>query len=250
MRWGHNEYGDTWASMYDEIHTNTEDTVPSVNALAQLAQGNALLELGVGTGRLAIPLAERGFEVHAIEISDKMLDILKAKTSAAGVDVNVHQADMCDFDLRRTFDVVFISHNTMSDLATQEEQLMCMQSAARHLSLNGVLILDQGIPGLDSLAADGTVRCTRADSDEMWLTSRRHQWLTQQIVSQRTRLGAKGFFTGAVKGRYLWPGELDLMARIAGLESTAKWAGWNGEEFTEGSPTLIAHYGKPVTLGH
>lgn len=242
MYWDHTEYGETWADIYDELFGWCEDTQPSVRALARIASGNGVLELGAGTGRIAIPLAQQGIEVHAVEVSEKMVKLLESKAAAVQAPITVHRKNMCDIDLGVKFGVVFMSHNTLSALATQDEQIMCIRSAARHVRDNGTLVIDQGIPGIGALKGDGSLRFTRGDHDGVWVIGQHHDWETQQIISQRIRIARDRFFSGNIKSRYVWPSELDLMARLAGLRACARWSDWDGNEFKSSSRTIISHF--------
>jgi SAM-dependent methyltransferase len=242
MFWEHTEYGETWADIYDEVFAWVDDTVPSVSVLAQLADGNGVLELGAGTGRIAIPLAQQGVEVHAVEVSEEMIKLLESKAATAHAPVTVHKADMCDVDLGVKFGVVFLSHNTLSALSTQDEQLMCIRSAARHVRDDGSLLIDQGIPGAGTFKLDGTLRHTRSGQDGVWMIAQRHDETAQQVISQRIRISKEGFFSGTIKGRYIWPSELDLMARLAGLRTAARWSDWDRNQFGPSSRTLISQF--------
>jgi SAM-dependent methyltransferase len=245
MHWDHTEYGETWAEVYDDVFAWVDDTEPSARKIAQIAREHGVLELGAGTGRVAVALARQGVRVHAVEISEKMIKLLEMKASATQAPVTVHQADMCDFDLGMTFGVVFLSHNTLSALPTQDDQLMCIRSAARHVRGDGRLIVDQGMPGIDMLKGDGALRFTRTDKDGVWAIGHRHDWATQQVISQRMRFGKDGFFTGTIKGRYVWPGELDLIASLAGLRLSERWSDWSGDEFRSSSQSVISCF-RPV----
>jgi SAM-dependent methyltransferase len=242
MRWDHTEYGETWAEIYDDVFAWVDDTEPSVSKIAQIARGNGVLELGAGTGRVAVPLARNGIQVHAVELSEKMVKILEVKASAAQALLTVHQADMCDIDLGEKFGVVFLSHNTLSALPTQDDQLTCIRTAARHVHADGSLIIDQGIPGIDMLKGDGSLRFTRTDNNGTWVIGHRHDWATQQVISQRMRFAKDEFFSGTIKGRYVWPGELDLMASLAGLRLSERWSDWSGNEFRSSSQTFISRF--------
>jgi SAM-dependent methyltransferase len=242
MHWDHVEYGETWAEIYDEVFSWVDDTGPSVRRIAQIAGAGEVLELGAGTGRVALPLAQQGIDVHALEVSGKMIRALEAKAAATGASLTVHQADMCEFDLGKKFAVVFMTHNTLSALATQDEQMMCVSSAARHLRDDGTLIIDQGIPSLEMLVGDGTLRFTRADQTGTWLLAHKHNWPSQQVISQRIRMSDGNTFCGTIKGRYLWPSEMDLMARLSGLRLTERWSDWNDNQFTSESRTFISNF--------
>jgi SAM-dependent methyltransferase len=245
MRWDHSEYGETWAEIYDEVFAWVDDTEPSVRKIAQIAGENGVLELGAGTGRIAVPLARQGIQMHAVELSEKMIKLLEMKASAAEVPLAVHQADMCDFDLGKKFGVVFLSHNTLSALPTQDDQLMCIGTAARHVRGDGSLIVDQGVPGIEMLKGDGSLRFTRTDNGGTWVIGHRHDWATQQVISQRMRFSNDEFFSGTIKGRYVWPGELDLMASLAGLRLSERWSDWSGNEFRSSSQTFISRF-RPI----
>jgi len=203
-------YGDTWAAIYDDVHTHL-DPAPAVEVLAHLAGSGKALELGIGTGRVAIPLAARGVTVHGIEASRAMLDRMRAKPG--GADIEVSLGDFTDVDVAGEYALIYVVASTLYGLTTQAAQVACVRNAAAHLARGGMF------------AFEGFV----FDPSR---TGHVHDPATQRISS------TQGL---PVELRYIWPSELDLMAQLAGLRLRDRWSGWDRAPFT-GAATNISIY--------
>ena len=232
-------YGDRIAGVYDEFYGPT-DVRERVDVLVELASGGRALELGIGTGTYALPLVEHGVEVHGIESSRAMVDQLRAKDGGETLPVTV--GDFADVDVAGTFSVVFVISNTFFMLTSQEEQVRCFQNVASHLDETGIFLLHAFVPdvsmydGGQHLSTDlpdlASVRFNVSVHDTMnQLNDFRHVDLTEQGVRM---------YPGRL--RYVWPSEMDLMARLAGLRLRERWEDWRRSTFTSQSRSHVSIY--------
>ena len=227
------------AATYDEDAADTFDPAvldPAVDVLAELAGGGPALELGVGTGRVALPLARRGLHVHGIDLSGPMLDQLRAKPGAS--DVAVTTGDMATTRVPGTFALVYLVRNTIMNLTTQDAQVDCFGNAAAHLAPGGRFVVEVMVPQLQRLPPGETarpflVRPGRLGFDE-------YDVVTQHLVSHHYWVEDGEARALSIPFRYVWPAELDLMARLAGMSLEDRWAGWNRSPFTADSPSHVS----------
>ena len=237
-------FGERVAATYDaqSWSMNSPGVVgPTVERLAELAGDGRALELAVGTGRIALPLAERGVPVVGIDNSEPMLARLREKPGAGRIEVVA--GDMATTRVGGEFALVYLVFNTIFNLTTQDGQVACFENAAAHLRSGGRFVIEARVPELQRLPLGQTVLPWRADPDGM-------SYYVYDVVSQR--LSGQHFhledgrFRGApTEMRYAWPAELDLMARLAGMRLEHRWAGWGGELFTGLSPAHVSVYRKP-----
>ena len=229
-------YGDRIADVYDE---RVQGSRPGqVELLHELAGGGPVLELGIGTGRLALPLVARGIEVHGIDSSEAMLAKLRAKPG--GDRITVTMGDFADFDLGKQFTLVFVAFNTLFALPDQETQLSCFGAVSRHLLPGGCFLVEAFVPDPSRFDRGQRVSAMEVGLDRVLLECSRHDAVAQTVTSQHVALGASGTSLYPVHIRYAWPSELDLMARIAGLQLEGRWDGWDRRPFTAGSVTTIS----------
>jgi SAM-dependent methyltransferase len=238
IEWAPETYGNDWAPYYDERDAHLGDTEIAVEALADLAQGGPVLELGSGTGRLAIPLAKLGLEVVGVEASPLMMERLRQKPG--GEAVQMIQADFADFAIAGKFSLIFMSCNTLFLLPRQEQQVSCISCAARHLAPTGKFVTELCVPSV--LTGDASAQVISMDSDSVTLQTMRHDVIAQQVFRQRAILTGDGIHFGLVRCRYIWPAELDLMAQLAGLRLSSRWSGWERGTFTAESGGHISVY--------
>jgi SAM-dependent methyltransferase len=212
---------------------------PTVDLLADLAAGGAALELAVGTGRVAIPLAERGVPVTGIELSRPMLDRLHEKV---GRDlVRVVEGDMANTRVDGTFTLAYLVFNTISNLLTQDAQVECFRNAARHLSPGGHFVVELWVPQLRMLPPGAPATVFSAEPGYLGVDT--YDVLDQQVVSHHVRFDRGRSATHAISPhRYIWPSELDLMGRLAGFELAARWADWDRSPFTAESRSHVSVY--------
>jgi SAM-dependent methyltransferase len=237
-------FGERVASFYDERSAGAsvpEVVGPVVDMLAEFAGDGGALEFGIGTGRIALPLAERGVRVAGIDSSDAMLSRLRAKPGAE--EIKAVLGDFASTRVEREFDVVYLVFNTISNLVTQDAQVACFRNAADHLRPGGRFVIENLVPALQSLPLGQTVLPFRADPEGFSYDV--YDVVTQQFSSQHFYIVDGRLEAYPVEFRYAWPAELDLMARLAGLRLQNRWAGWQHELFTALSPSHVSVYEKP-----
>jgi SAM-dependent methyltransferase len=228
-------YDATSADMFDPAVVD-----PTVTFLAELAHDGAALELGIGTGRIALPLSRRGVRVHGIELSPAMVARLRAKPGAD--EIGVTMGDFATTPVAGTYRLAYLVYNTIMNLTTQDEQVECFRNVAAHLEPGGCFVIEVGIPGLRRLPPGETVRAftvspTKLGFDEYDTAAQilvsHHYW----VVDGRLEVFAAPF-------RYVWPSELDLMARLAGLTLRERWSDWKRAPFTSNSTTHVSVWEK------
>jgi SAM-dependent methyltransferase len=214
---------------------------PAVNFLAELASQGAALELGIGTGRLALPLSRRGVRVHGIELSPAMVEQLQAMPGGDAVGVTI--GDFATITVDGPFTLAYLVRNTIMNLTTQDEQVECFRNVAAHLEPGGRFVVEVIVPALRNLPPGETVRAftltpTHLGFDEYvdlaaQISVSHHYW----VVDGRLETFSAPF-------RYVWPSELDLMARLAGMTLRERWSDWNREPFTGDSRGHISVWEK------
>jgi SAM-dependent methyltransferase len=233
-------YGARWADNYDEWHDGLMDDEGAVAALADFAADGPALEFGVGTGRLAVPLAERGVEVTGVDISPEMLAKLREKSST----VTVVEDDMATVSVGREFAVVFIAFNSIFILETQELQVELFRNAARHLRSGGRFVLETVVvkpPSLDQ----GKLSVVKVWADQVMLSGGTTDAMTGNYTGTTMVVGADGTRFYPESGRSCTHFEMDLMAQLAGLEREDRWSDWKGTPFGPKSELHVSIYRKP-----
>ncbi|MYX13786.1 methyltransferase domain-containing protein [Streptomyces sp. SID8374] len=217
---------------------------PTLDFLAELAGDGRALEFAIGTGRVGVPLRERGVPVVGIELSEHMAAVLRRKTDESTLPVTI--GDMATTTVPGGFTLVYLVYNTISNLLTQDEQVECFRNAARHLEPGGRFVIELGVPPLRSLPPGQTA--VPFDVSERHLGFDTFDLVDQMLVSNHfTRDEESGQYRRAnSRHRYAWPTELDLMARIAGLELDRRVADWDGSPFTQDSAKHISVWRKPT----
>jgi SAM-dependent methyltransferase len=212
---------------------------PTVDRLAELADGGRVLEFAIGTGRVAVPLAARGVSVTGIELSLPMLDQLRTKADEAAIPAVV--GDMATATAPGEYSLVYLVFNTISNLLTQDEQVDCFRNAARHLSPGGRFVIELEVPPLRLLppGQDSVV----FHSDPTYIGLDTLDVLRQHLVSHHFTFDAtrQARHTHSPH-RYIWPAEMDLMGRLAGFTLEARHADWTGTEFTAESMSHVSVY--------
>ncbi|HEY1570878.1 MAG TPA: class I SAM-dependent methyltransferase [Pseudonocardiaceae bacterium] len=216
---------------------------PTVDRLAELAAGGRALEFAIGTGRVAIPLTERGVPVTGIELSDAMLNRLRAKADEATLPVV--QGDMATTTAPGRYALVYLVFNTIGNLLTQDEQVECFQNAARHLDPGGRFVVELGVPDLRVLppGQPGILFAARPGYVGLDTYDPLHQHL-ESLHFEYTD-GSRQAYVTRSPHRYIWPSEMDLMARIAGFTLESRHADWSGAEFTAESRSHVSVYRLP-----
>jgi SAM-dependent methyltransferase len=237
-------FGEDVAASYDETENPMFDPAviePTVDFLAELADGGRVLELGIGTGRIALPLAGRGVEVHGIDLSRAMVARLKAKPGGDGIPVTI--GDFATTRLEATFRLAYLVFNTISNLTTQTEQVACFRNVADHLEPGGSFVIEVGVPDLRRLPF-GERYVVFDASDTHWGVDE-YDVANQGLISHHFDIRGDRVEKSSGPFRYVWPAELDLMAQIAGLRLRERWAGWSREPFTSESRSHVSVWQKP-----
>jgi SAM-dependent methyltransferase len=232
-------YGDRVAARYDELYAGMAPG-PAVAALAELAKGGRVLELGIGTGRIALPLAARGLDVSGIDASEAMVARLRAKPG--GSEVRVFSGDFAEVDAEGAFALVFVVFNTFFALPSQEHQLRCFRNVAAHLVPGGVFVIEAFVPDPARFTQGQTLRTVRVEADHLVLEATRHDRAKQTLDSQIVTLAEAGTRLYPVHLRYVWPTEMDLMAQLAGMRLRERWADWGGGAFSADSAQHVSIY--------
>ncbi|TWH73591.1 class I SAM-dependent DNA methyltransferase [Modestobacter roseus] len=227
------------AATYDDDGMSAPEVVdPAVDLLAELADGGPALELAVGTGRIALPLAARGVPVSGIDTSAPMLARLRAKPGADAV--RATEGDMTTARVPGTFSLVYLVFNTIMNVTSQDGQVAVFGNAAAHLGPGGRFVVEVMVPALQRLPPGETVRAFTLTDEHLGFDE--YDVVTQRLVSHHHRVG-EGVLR--VPFRYVWPAELDLMARLAGMELEHRWAGWDRAPFTAASTAHVSVYRRP-----
>lgn len=234
-------YGDRIADVYDEFY-KPANVGACVELLAELAAGGRALELGIGTGTFALPLAAAGCAVHGIESSQAMLDQLRAKPGGAELPVTI--GDFADVAVAGTFSLVFVISNTFYMLTSQEEQIRCFKNVAAHLDESGAFVVHAFVPDTAKFADGEHVRASLPDLDSVRLDVSIHDAVNQVLDFRHLRLTEEGIRMYPGRLRYVWPSELDLMAQLAGLKLRARWADWQRSPFTAQSRAHVSVYAR------
>jgi SAM-dependent methyltransferase len=233
------------ASRYDESSAEMFDPAvvdPVVDFVAELAGGGRVLELGIGTGRIALPLARRGVPVQGIELSQAMVARLRSKPGGEEIEVTI--GDFATTTADGTFSVAYLVFNTIMNLTTQAAQVACFRNVASHLEPEGCFVIEVGVPELQRLPPGETIRAfhvseSRWSFDEIDVAS-------QALTSHHFEVVDGRLERFSVPFRYVWPAELDLMAELAGMRLRERWGGWKREPFTSDSRKHVSVWEKPT----
>ena len=232
-------FGERVAARYDESAADISRPAvvdPVVDLLAELAGDGAALELGIGTGRIAVPLRRRGVRVHGIDLSPAMIARLQAKPGAEDIGVTI--GDFATTTVGGTFSVAYLVFNTIMNLTTQDEQIACFRNVAAHLEPGGCFVIEVGVPQLQRLPPGETVRAfdvsaTKLGFDEFDVVS-------QGLISHHYSVVDGTLELLSVPFRYVWPSELDLMAQLAGMTLRSRWSDWQRSPFTSESTAHVS----------
>jgi SAM-dependent methyltransferase len=238
-----NIFDERIADGYDADTAMSDPAVinPVVDLLANLAGDGSALELGIGTGRIALPLRARGVPVHGIDLSPPMVEKLRQKPGADDIEVTI--GDFATTKVPGTFTLAYLVYNTIGNLTTQDEQVACFRNAAAHLRPGGCFVIEVGVPQLRRLPPGETIRAfnatpTHLGFDEFDVATQRatshHYWVVDGVLE-----------TFQTPYRYVWPSELDLMARLAGMTLRERWSDWHRAPFTGESDQHISVWEKP-----
>jgi SAM-dependent methyltransferase len=234
-------YGDRMAAVYDDLQGDRE-AVNAVEFLVPLASGRPVLELGVGTGRVAIPLSARGIRVHGIDASPAMLDQLRSKPGAEKVVLTL--GDFAKLDDVKRYSVIFVLFGTIFCLTSQEAQVDCFRAAARALVDDGVFVVEASVPDFSGFTRNQNVRLADLSLDRVTATFTQHDRAAQTTSGQNIMITESGIRLMPVHVRYAWPSELDLMAQLAGLQLRERWQDWTRTPFVGESQRHVSVFAK------
>jgi SAM-dependent methyltransferase len=232
-------YGDRIAEIYDRVHDL--DPTAAVETLAGLAGDGPVLELGIGTGRIALPLAARGLDVHGLDASEAMVARMREKPGGGAIPVTM--GDFADCAVDGTYALVFIVFNTFFGLLTQDDQVRCFANVASHLLDDGVFAIEAFVPDLTRYQQGQRVTVLGAGTDWVRLDAARLDVAAQRLEASQVMLTNGDVQLFPVRLRYAWPSELDLMARLAGLRLRDRWGDWDKRPFGAESTKHISVYG-------
>lgn len=233
-------YDESSAAMFDPAVVQ-----PVVDLLVELAGDGAALELGIGTGRIALPLAARGVPVHGIELSRPMVARLRHKPGGASIGVTV--GDFATTRAPGSYRVAYLVFNTIGNLTSQEAQVACFRNVADHLEPGGCFLIEVGVPDLQRLPPGETMRVFDFGPDHVGIDE--YDVANQALVSHHFSRDGDRWELRSMPFRSVWPAELDLMAQLAGLRLRDRWGGWNREPFTTDSRMHVSVWGKPAPEG-
>jgi SAM-dependent methyltransferase len=239
-----NYFGERVAERYDRSTADMFEPAavdPVVDLLAELAGDGAALELGIGTGRIALPLAQRGVPVHGIDLSEAM--VAKLREKPGGDQIGVTIGDFATTTVDRRFSVAYLVFNTIMNLTSQDAQVACFENVAAHLEPGGCFVIEVVIPDLQRLPPGETFRpfkvtATRLGFDE-------YDVVAQGLISHHYSVVDGRLDVWSIPFRYVWPAELDLMARLAGMTLRNRFGGWNREPFTSESTKHVSVWETP-----
>jgi SAM-dependent methyltransferase len=238
-----NYFDEPVASTYDEDVNGMFDPAvltPTVEFLAGLAGDRPALELAIGTGRVALPLSERGVKVSGVDLSPAMVDRLRAKPGSEAIDVTL--GDMTTTRVEGEFGLVYLVFNTISNLLTQDDQVACFVNAAEHLASGGHFVVELSVPALQRLPPGEVYQVFHHSDGGVGLDEL--DVVTQRMFSHHYAFDGSTYRRNSIPFRYAWPSELDLMARIAGLRLKERWADWERRPFTAASPSHVSVWTK------
>lgn len=232
-------YGDRWADIYDERHAAL-DPVAAVEFLAGLSGGGRVLELAIGTGRVALPLAARGIAMEGIDASQAMVDRLRAKPGGDAIQVTI--GDMAEVGITGPFRLVYLVFNTLFGLLSQERQANCFRNVARVLEPGGLFVVECFVPDLARFDRGQRVHALAVTEDSASMELSRHDAVQQRVTTQIIIFDERGMRMQPVALRYSWPAELDLMAGQAGLRLRERYSGWDRRPFDSASGGHVSVY--------
>jgi len=241
--YGPETYGERWAEVYDDwigrygMPAHVDDVA---DALSRMAGSGPALELAIGTGRVALPLAARGVEVHGIDASEAM--VAKLRTKPGGHDIRVTVGDFADVAVDGDYPLIFVVFHTFFVLPTQEEQVRCFANVARHLTPGGVFVIEAFLPDVSAFDRGQRIDAASVETDALHVEGSRHDAVAQRVDAVSVVVQDSSIRVLPVQIRYAWPSELDSMAQMAGLRLYQRWGGWRHEPFTSESAYHVSVY--------
>ena len=236
--YSHETYGERVAGVYDDWYADYDPQ--AIEALADLAGQGRALELGIGTGRIALPLSAKNIEVHGIDAAASMVSRLRSKPGSERITVT--EGNFADVPVDGEFALIYIVFNTFFALSSQEEQVRCFRNVAKHLAPGGHFVIEAFVPDLSRFTGGQVNWATKVNADEVELDVGQHDAAAQRVISQKVVITEGKVRLYPVQIRYCWPSELDLMGQLAGLRLRERWDNWKREPFTSDSGKHISVY--------
>jgi SAM-dependent methyltransferase len=235
-------FGEEVAARYDGGPMFSDEVLgPTVELLAALAGDGAALEFAIGTGRVALPLAARGVPVYGIDLSEAMVAKLREKPNADQIGTTI--GDFASTRVDGTFSLVYLVFNTIGNLTSQDDQVACFENAARHLEPGGCFVIEVGVPQLQRLPPGETFRPFDVSDDHLGFDE--YDIANQGLISHHLWPRDGAWQRRSIPFRYVWPAELDLMARLAGMRLRDRWADWDRSPFTSESRKHVSVWARP-----
>jgi SAM-dependent methyltransferase len=243
------EFGDNWADVYDAHvldRSASLDPTPAAEFLIGLARGGPVLELGIGTGRVALPLAEAGLAVQGIDASDRMLALLRSNVESKSLNVRVSwfKGDFSCFESSTRYPLVYAIYDAVLLLPRQEDQLNCFSCAGEALEPEGRFVVEAHVPNTGTFVDNKRLEIVRVGGSTVEIRMNEHRPVEQQFVGNYIWFGQSGVRVKPLLMRYAWPSELDLMAKLAGLKLEGRYGGWRRETFDSSSNNHVSVYVK------
>jgi SAM-dependent methyltransferase len=229
------------AAVYDELAVRGDEEA-AVAFLASRAGDGPVLELAIGTGRIALPLAATGVRVDGIDLSQPMVDRLRTKPGGADIDITI--GDLVQTPLGGPYRLVYVVFNSFFNVLSQDDQVRAFENVAASLAADGLFVIEAGLPSSLRTIDHQYVRAEAIGVDEVRLDLLRNDPSTQVLEENHVTISSGGIRFNPVVQRYAWPAELDLMARIAGLRLHERWGGWSGEPFSKHSELHVSVWGR------
>jgi SAM-dependent methyltransferase len=235
-------FGEEVAARYDGGRMFSPEVLgPTVDFLVALARDGAALEFAIGTGRVAVPLAQRGVRVHGIDLSEAMVAKLREKPGSEQIATTI--GDYTTTRVDGTFSLVYLVYNTIGNVTSQDEQVACFQNAADHLGPGGCFVIETGIPQLQRLPPGETFRPFDVSDEHIGFDE--YDLANQGLISHHLSQENGAWRLSSIPFRYTWPAELDLMARLAGMRLRERWADWDRSPFTSESRKHVSVWERP-----
>lgn len=234
-------FGELNAEDYDELH-DPGTTDLTVQLISELAGRGTILELAIGTGRIALPLARLGHTISGIDGSPEMIAKLQEKPGSDTIPISI--GNIADVDIDGSFDHIFLVFNTLFNLQSQEEQIRCFANTAARLRDGGTFLVETFVPDLTEFRNGQSLKTRHVDKTSVLLEAALHDPVRQLVEFQRIRITESGTNLVPLRMRYAWPGEIDLMARLAGMTLVDRWGGWNREPFGPDCKMHVSLYRK------
>ena len=235
-------YGQRIAGVYDELYDQAFDKTAAVSFLKERSAGGPALELAIGTGRVGLELSRSGLDVHGIDISEAMVERLRAKPG--GDRIEIRMGDFANVDVDRDYPLIYLVFNTLFALTTQDEQIRCLENVAKHLMPEGVFVVECFVPDVTRYTRHQNAEVLDVQVDRVHLDASRHDAVTQTVMSQHMYIREDGVKMFPVVLRYAYPPELDVMARLAGLALRERYSDWKMSPFTSDSKGHVSVYGR------